>query len=113
LKNNKRSDESEIDSIKKLIESVTKASINKNLELKNNKRSDESEIDGIKKLIESVTKASINKNQEKIEKKKENEKKKTTKKPRLMENFQPIGFLTERQLRNNEWPTDREIVFFS
>jgi len=52
-----------------LIESVTKASINKNLELKNNKRSDESEIDGIKKLIESVTKASINKNQEKIEKK--------------------------------------------
>ncbi len=78
----------------------------------NIEKSIESEIDKTKKvifddIIERITNDYLNK----FNAKESNNGKSKPKKPKLNDIW-PAGFLTERQLRNNAWLTDREIVFF-
>jgi len=110
--------ESEIDNAKKLIyddliERLTNDTLNK-LYKNKSKLKNESEIDKAKKLIyddliERLTNDTLNKFYQNKSDNNESDKSENIK-PIL--NIRPAGFLTERQLRNDAWLTDIEIVAF-
>ncbi len=116
--NFKRKNESEIDKAKKLIyddliERLTNDTLNKFYQNKSDLKN-ESKIDKAKKLIyddliERLTNDTLNKFYQNKSDNNESDKSENIK-PIL--NVRPAGFLTERQLRNDAWLTDIEIVAF-
>ncbi len=93
--------------------SLSVSSQNNGYELQE-RRNTEFEIDQIKKLIQRMTKSSLTESL--LRKSNEDKRRKNTipKKKDIIETYfpRPKGFLTEMQLRNDEWLSDQEIFAF-
>jgi len=109
---NEKSMEYEIDKTKKMIYDDIIERLTSDFLNKFNEKSMESEIDKTKKMIyNDIIERLTNSYLSNLNAKESNNGKNKAKKAKLND-VRPAGFLTERQLRNGAWLTDREIVFF-